>query len=250
MWRPWGLLGLAATFALLGGCASTPPEEDPVTIKLNDLDRRLERLERVISNQSLLELSQQVQALQAEMRSIRGSLEQVEHSSAELKAQQRSLYGDLDRRIGSLQNTPAVATPPPGSSSALPVPGGSDRANYQAAFDALKGGQYDRAATGFQQFLAAFPDSSLADNARYWLGECYYVTHRYDEGLKLFQEVAGKPGSPKRADALLKIGYTQYELKNWRPAREALERVKRDFPNSSAAAEAAARLEKMGTEGH
>ena len=37
--------------ALLGGCATTPPEEDPVQMKLNDLDSRMTRIERVVANQ-------------------------------------------------------------------------------------------------------------------------------------------------------------------------------------------------------
>ena len=60
--------------------------DDPVTIKLNDLDRRLERIERVISNQSLLELSQQMQALQTEVRSLRGSLEELQFSPTRARA--------------------------------------------------------------------------------------------------------------------------------------------------------------------
>ncbi len=46
----------------MAGCASTPPEEDPVQIKLNDLDTRLARIERVVANQSLLDLANQDEA--------------------------------------------------------------------------------------------------------------------------------------------------------------------------------------------
>ena len=86
---------------LAAGSATTPPEEDPVVIKLNDLDRRLERLEQVLSNQSLLELSRQVQAMQTELRSLRGRVEEVEHHTGQLDTQQRSLYGGryIDNKI-------------------------------------------------------------------------------------------------------------------------------------------------------
>ena len=47
----------------MAGCATTPPEEDPVHIKLNDLDTRLTRVERVISNQSLLDMANQVHGI-------------------------------------------------------------------------------------------------------------------------------------------------------------------------------------------
>jgi tol-pal system protein YbgF len=247
----FALLALLAT--ALVGCASTPGPDDPVTIKLNDLDRRLERIERVISNQSLLELSQQLQALQTEVRSLRGSLEELQFQADKGKTQQRDLYADIDKRMKALEAGTAVGAgeAAAGSGSPLLVPTGSDRANYQAAFDLLKAGQYDKATAAFQQFLVAFPQSALADNAQYWLGESYYVTRNYTEALKAFRVVVDRyKESRKLPDAWLKIGYCQYELKNWNAARDALTRVGKDFPDSSVAPEAAKRLQKMKDEGH
>jgi len=54
---------VAATL-LIAGCA-TSPEEDPVQIRMNDLDARLQRIERVMTNQSLLEMAQRIDSLQA-----------------------------------------------------------------------------------------------------------------------------------------------------------------------------------------
>lgn len=238
--------------ALAAACATTP-EEDPMVIKMNDLDRRLERIERVLSNQSLLDLSQQLQTLQTDVRTLRGQLEELQHSSSGVKDQQRGLYADIDKRLQALEagGVAAVGAMAAGESGALPMPTGSDRMNYQAAFELLKSGQYEKATTAFQQFLVTFPDSALADNAQYWLGESYYVTRRYDDALKAFRTVVDKyPESRKLPDAWLKIGYTQYEMKAWKPAREALTRVQREFPDSSAAPEATKRLERMKSEGH
>lgn len=245
-------IAIAAATLVVAACATTP-EEDPVTIRMNDLDRRLERIERVLTNQSLLDLSQQLQAMQAEVRAVRGELEVLQHTGENARRQQRDFYSDLDRRMQLLETSMA----PPGigtgtaSEGGLPVPSGSDRANYQAAFDLLKSGHYEKAMGSFQQFLATFPDSALADNAQYWLGETYYVTRKFPEALKAFRQVVEKyPESRKLADAWLKIGYSQYELKAYHPAREALNRVTRDFKDSGAAAEAAKRLERMTAEGH
>jgi len=47
----------------------------------------------------------------------------------------------------------------------------------------------------------------------------------------------------------LKIGYCQVELKRPGPAREALNRVVQEFPDSQAAADAQARLARMGGPG-
>ena len=52
----------AAACVWLAGCATTAPEEDPVVQKLTELDGRLLRIERVLANQSLLDLSQRLEA--------------------------------------------------------------------------------------------------------------------------------------------------------------------------------------------
>ena len=242
-----GSIMVAAVLA--AGCATTS-EPDPMVVKMNDLDRRLERIERVLANQSLLDLAQQLQTLQTDVRTLRGELEELQHASENVKNQQRGLYTDLDQRLKALEGgLPAAGGD--GEAGAVPMPTGSDRMNYQGAFDLLKAGQYEKATAAFQRFLATFPDSALADNAQYWLGECFYVTRRYDEALKAFRAVVDKyPESRKLPDAWLKIGYTQYELKAWKLARDALTRVQREFPDSSAAAEAAKRLQRMTSEGH
>jgi tol-pal system protein YbgF len=241
---------LAVAFGVLAAGCATTPEEDPMVVKMNDLDRRLERIERVMANQSLLDLAQQLQAMQTDVRTLRGQLEELQYASDNVKNQQRGLYTDLDQRLKALEGGMPRAVGE-GEAGAVPVPAGSDRMNYQAAFDLLKAGQYEKATAAFQRFLATFPDSALADNAQYWLGESYYVTRRYDEALKAFRTVVDKyPESRKLADAWLKIGYTQYELKAWKAARDALTRVQREYPDSGAATEAAKRLQKMTSEGH
>ena len=136
------------------------------------------------------------------------------------------MYGDVDRRLAALgrRRTLRAACEQRGAPADLPVPQGDDRANYQAAFDLLKDGKYPEAISGFKQFLTTFPNSALADNAQYWLGEAHYVTKQYPDALRDFRTVLEKyPDSRKIPDALLKIGYCNYELKNWPEARSALE---------------------------
>src|SRR3569832_135955 len=76
-----------ALAAALAGCASTPPEEDPVQIKLNDLDARVARIERVVSNQSLVQLAQNLDSVQQETRRLRGRIDELEHSNEQMKKQ-------------------------------------------------------------------------------------------------------------------------------------------------------------------
>src|SRR5260221_12753541 len=88
----------------MAGCANTPPEEDPVQIKLKDLDTRLERIERVVANQSLLELANQIDALRNDLRGMHNDVDQLSNNLEASRKQQRDLYADLDRRMKSLES--------------------------------------------------------------------------------------------------------------------------------------------------
>jgi tol-pal system protein YbgF len=251
----------------LSGCASTPPEEDPVQIKLKDLDTRLVRIERVMANQSLLEVSNQLEALRSDVRAMHNDVDQLSNALESGRRQQRDLYADLDQRLKKLESrggavSSAGAAPVAGNSAAATdaaaaagavadSSGGEDKAGYQAAFNLLKDGQYDRAIVAFQKFLATYPDSSLADNAQYWLGEAYYVNRAFPEAQAAFQRTVDKyPQSRKLSDALLKIGYCRYEMKQWESAREALGQVVARFTDTPAARLAQQRLDKMSAEKH
>jgi tol-pal system protein YbgF len=256
----------AACFAwALSGCASTPPDEDPVQIKLKDLETRLERIERVMANQSLLDVSNQLEALRSDVRGMHNDVDQLSNALESGRKQQRDMYADLDQRLKNLEARGNAASAPgaapaagaaaaagaPAAAGASSADSGEDKTAYQAAFNLLKDGQYDRAITAFQKFLAAYPDSSLADNAQYWLGEAYYVNKSFPEALAAFQRVVDNyPQSRKLPDALLKIGYCDYELKQYSAARDALSQAATKFPDSPSGRLAQQRLDKMAAEKH
>ena len=242
------LLALGFSGLLLGGCA-TPPEEDPMFIRLNDLDQRVQRMERVLTNNSLLDLAQRIDRLQNDVRSLRGEVELLQNQNEGGKAQSRSLYGDLEKRIAALETLGGVGAP--GAGTALPPPGGvsagaGEQAMYDAAFNALKGADYPKAIANFRAFLTAYPTSPLASNAQYWLGEAFYVTREYDSAVQAFRKVATDwPDSRKAPDALVKVGFTQAAQGKNAEARATLEEVTRRFPGSEAAQLASDRLKRL-----
>ena len=237
------------------GCASTPPEEDPVQIKLKDLDTRLARMERVVANQSLIDLANQGESLRNDLRAMHNDVDQLTNNLESSRKQQRDLYADLDRRMKIIESRggagSAAGSGDAGTGADSSAPGSDDKAAYQTAFNLLKDGQYDRAIAAFQKLLTSYPDSSLADNAQYWLGEAYYVNKSFPDAQASFQRVVDKyPQSRKRPDALLKIGYCQYELKQWDLAKGTLSQVATQFPNAPAGHLAQQRLDRMATEQH
>ncbi len=243
----------------LTGCTSVPTTEDPVYLKLTDLEARLIRIERVIDNQSLIEMSTQVDQLRAQAQALRGEVETLRYESDNGAERQRQLYVDVDGRLQTLEVAQAQAADPPPvaivdleTEDSIPIVSrprvlrGSDQDNYQAAFELLKNGRYVESAEAFDRFLAVFPSSPLADNAQYWLAETYYVQRQFTTALPTFQLVVDRyPDSIKLPDALLKIGFCNYELQQWDAARNALARVAREFPDTTAARLASQRLDRL-----
>ena len=241
------LSAIALGGLLLSACA-TPLEQDPIYIKLMEVDGRVLQVERVINNQSLLDLSQRNDALQAEIRVLRGRLEELQNSLEKQRTQSRDLYTDIDKRVQSLET--AKASAPPVAEVAAKVPQISDSEAYQSAFNLLKEFKYAEAAAAFSQFLTTYSQSKLLDNAQYWLGEAHYGLKDFNLALRDFQGViSGYPESLKQPDALLKLGYTQYELKDYKEARAALQQVVKQYPESNAAKLAQQRLARMTAEG-
>ena len=255
-----------ALSALLGACASTPPELDPVQVKLTDLDTRMARTERIAANQA--EMSQRLDDIQQNLRELRGRVEELEHGNEALSKQQHDLYADLDKRLSSAAGGAAPGAPggasgePPagaGAGSAGGVPtdnaagaagssssSSTEQAVYAQAFDALKAGSYSVAIAGFKDFLGTYPASPLAENAQYWLGEAYYVNKDYDAAGGAFRAVLKKwPASRKAPDALLKLGYTQAAQKQYAAARTTLTEVTKKYPGSDPARLAAERLRRI-----
>src|SRR5689334_20495954 len=116
---------LALACSLLVTACATPREQDPTWQKLTEVDGRVLRIERVINNQSLLELAQKNDALQTDLRNLRGQLEELQHSVDTLRDQQRDMYADLDKRVQGLESSRAA------SMSAVAATQVSDRDAYQ-----------------------------------------------------------------------------------------------------------------------
>jgi tol-pal system protein YbgF len=256
----FGLAGACLLALAMAGCAGTPPEEDPVQIKLKDLDTRLARIDRVVANQSLLDLANQNEAMRADLRAMHNDIDQLTNRLETSRKEQHDLYADLDRRMKALEargGGGSAAGPGEAGAAGAGAAGGSaasgndDKAAYQAAFDLLKNSQFDAAIAAFQKFLVSFPDSTLADNAQYWLGEANYVNKAFTEAQAAFQKVVDKyPQSRKLPDALLKIGYCQYELKDFDAAKRTLSKVATQFPDSPSGHLAQQRLDNMAAEKH
>lgn len=238
-----------------------------------NVEQRLQQLERLLNSNSLMEMAQRLDIQEREIQQLRGRVEEQENTIEGLRNRQRELYLDTDRRLsrieregtgamlapvsppaatggstGSTANSPAPLAAPAGP--AAPVMDEArmqlERDAYQKAFDLLRELRYEQATTAFRDFLKEYPDGRYAHIAQYWLGEASYAQRKFDEAIKDYQGLIDKfPGSPKRAEAMLKIGYSWNELKQPAKARPVLQGLVEEFPNSTEAGQARSLLQQL-----
>lgn len=240
---------LAAGAVLL---SATPLLAQSTRSRVEDLELRVAQLEQTLQSQTLIEMSQRLEAQAAELRELRGAIESSQNENQQLRKQLADLAADFDRRLVELERRPATVTAPiaetPSSSVAAPtaVADPSAEALYNRAFDALKAARYPEAIEGMKAFLAAHPQHPLADNAQYWLGQTYYLSRDYARAVEAFSAVGGRsPDRSKAPDALLKKGLSEIELKRNEDARRSLGELLQRYPDSDAARTAADALQKL-----
>lgn len=183
------------------------------------------------SNELVGELSMQVEALQQEVASLRGQLEEQNHQIQRMRDEQQQRYLDLDRRLSVLltatPSTPASAAPAAVaiSADAKAVPKDAGEA-YQQAMSLVREKKYPEASAAFEHFVKAYPKDALVGNALYWSGEVWLVRGENEKALAQFQKiVAEHPGHDKAADATYKAGVTLHRLGKTAEAKVWLKKV-------------------------
>lgn len=218
------------------------------------------------NNQANVDLLNQLTQLRSEVQALRAQVEELQQQNQQLQSTSKAQYLDLDDRLNRLEGSGPVIAPPAlsGTSSVKPAPavpavsdsapavygdkgavaqGAGERAAYDAAFNALKGGQYAQSAELFQDFLQQYPNGSYTPNALYWLGESYYVTQNYPLAQEQFQALLDRyPTHDKAPGALLKVGLSQYGARQYEAAERTLAEVASRYPGTEAARTAADRL--------
>ena len=110
------------------------------------------------------------------------------------------------------------------------------REDYQAAFELLKEGDYETARNSFISFIELYQESEFLDDAKYWLAETYYAQKAYVKALEEFESIQIQfPDSGKIPETILKSGFCYFELGNFEKAKQILNLVTSQYPNTSVA---------------
>lgn len=117
-----------------------------------------------------------------------------------------------------------------------------DEAAYKEALAAHNAGDYAKAKEGFERLLRERPDSKLASNAVFWIGEGFYKQKAYADALGRYTNVVEKyPDSNKRCASLLKIGASLQEMGEKQKAKTFFTEVGKSCTDQPEVAQEAAR---------
>jgi tol-pal system protein YbgF len=117
---------------------------------------------------------------------------------------------------------------------------------YDSALAAFRGERYEQAMEGFREFLGTYPESDRADNAQFWIGECFMSLKQYEQAILAYQKVIKNyPQGNKVANAMLRQAIAFLELKDKTSAKLLMKRIITTYPNSSEADIAEKKLETI-----
>ena len=183
---------------------------------------------------------------QGDLRSIREQLLQIQELTGQSAAKLTDLRREMEER-----NAQAPVIPVPGDTTRPPLagqPSGPGPATlYRLSFDQMSRGSHATARTGFQDLLTQYPNSDLAPDAQYYIGETLQAEGNSAAADSVFSLVVSKyPSAPRAATALYKHGLFLQRSKRDREARQVFQNVVDKYPRSDEAALAREQLRAGG----
>ena len=112
----------------------------------------------------------------------------------------------------------------------------SEQQLYQMAYDSVINSDFERSIAEFDQYMSVYPSGRFVTNAHYWKGQAYLYLERYSEAKESYEIILNRyEDSAKLADAMYGLGLAYQGLGNVTQARQLLNEIKRQFPNTGVA---------------
>lgn len=188
-------------------------------------------------------LSTQVQALADNLEEVKVRMGRLQQQMVEAQGTIQS----LDARLAGgtpLTSAPTASNQPPASPPSSPP---SPDVLYSNALRDLNSGKYDLARQEFLDYLRYYPDTDLASNAQFYLGEILYAEKKYREAIGEYDKVLNNyPRSFKFAAARLKKALALLELGQRSSGVQELREVVRRHPGTEEERRARAKLRELG----
>jgi tol-pal system protein YbgF len=228
-----------------------------VDAELATLKKNSEALEAMRKGQA--DASADITDLRENLQQLRGQVETLKKDSALNTKKDEQRFDNILLKINFIENFLEIGNKNTssdasdknnktvgGSAAKDPVKKQDKEKAYSAAYQIFKEGNYDKARTEFQNFLAAYPDSEYSDNAQFWVGECYFFENKYETAILEYEKVTKNyPNGNKVPYALLKQGISFLKLGDKTSAKLLLQQVIKNYPNTSQARIARSSLQEI-----
>jgi tol-pal system protein YbgF len=196
---------------------------------------------------SLEQLRQENKILKANIEEDRELLNKVANDLDTIKKEYEAKRATLTTAKGEgVATAPATSPAPTTLKAPEEEPKEDMEGAYQRAFGTFREGDYLKAAKQFEAFMSAYPKSEYADNAQYWIGECYYKRGDYEGAIVEYEKVIKKyPKGDKLPSALLKEGFAFLDLGDRGNAKLIFKKVIKEYPRSPQAEIATKKLKAL-----
>ncbi len=163
----------------------------------------------------------QIRALQDEITTLRGLIEEQSYELNKLKQLQLDNYMELDRRLSGARSQSTDSASSAASVIDLPVEPSaplvedtrSEKEIYTAAYDLLNQRDYDAAMNEFKNYLGRFPTGQYASNSCYWLGKIANQNGDHEQAKTWFAKlISDFPDAPKVPDAKFDLGRVYFNM--------------------------------------
>lgn len=245
----------------------TTDSVNKMSVTLSDVQRQM-RAQSEGSGRSVETISGQMQALNDSIDELKARLARIERSVGDVQSAQQSISAKLDNGSGGPAASPSAIpdTAPPSTAAPAPVtrggkpsaalPASSLPTNpaappvedlYRTAYSDFNGAKYTLASAEFYDVIRFYPDSNLAGNAYFYLGEIDFKASKLASAVKNYDRVLEQyPGNAKTPVAQLRKGEALLGMKQQDAGARELRSLIQRYPNSQEAVAARSRLNALG----
>jgi len=202
-----------------------------VATALNGLQTTLQK-QQADGGSKVDQLSGQIQALNDTMDEIKVRLAKVTKQLEDMQAAQQSIQAQ--QATNAAQQQAQQQAPPPD-------------VLYNNGLRDYNGGKNDLALQEFSDYIKFYPNTDLAGNSYFYLGELQFRQGNYQQAVQSYDQVLQNfPSGNKAASAQLKKGFALLELGKQDDGVNELKHLIQRYPHSPEALQARDRLRKAG----
>ena len=178
------------------------------------------------------QLSGQIQALNDTLDELKVRLAKVTKQLEDMQSAQQSIQAQQAQQQAQQQ---ALAQAPPPD------------VLYNNALRDYNGGKNDLATQEFSDYIKFYPNTDLAGNCYFYLGEIQFRQGNYQQAAQSYDQVLQNfPSGNKAASAQLKKGFALIELGKQDDGVKELRHLIQRYPHAPEALQARERLRKLG----